>query len=189
MGARLVGAAGLADTVGAWSDGEAVLEGAVRLFGLVSGGALADAWAWEQEVLAWYLELERWAWRRRHPEAPRERWLAEAAAVVARGGARPMTVEALARALGTTRSHYTRGFRRATGLTPAAWLRSERLRLAARLLVAPSEPLKAVAERTGFADAGHLGKAFRRQFGMTPGEYRRQRRGGATGLGPGGPVI
>jgi len=69
---------------------------------------------------------------------------------------------------------YSHRFGRATGLSPAVFIQSVRLNEVRRLLRDSAEPLKAIAEETGFADANHLCKAFRRDCHMSPGVYRRQ---------------
>lgn len=65
-----------------------------------------------------------------------------------------------------------RGFSRAYGLPPHAWLVQERVRRAKDLLRAGRTPAEAAAE-TGFADQSHLTRHFRRLLGFTPGRYRR----------------
>ena len=64
-----------------------------------------------------------------------------------------------------------RGFARAVGVTPHAYLLQQRVRLARRLLSAGRRPIEAAAE-AGFADQSHLTRAFRRQLGVTPARYR-----------------
>lgn len=71
-----------------------------------------------------------------------------------------------------------RGFSRAYGLPPHAWLLQERVRLAQRLLRAGRSPAEAAAE-AGFSDQSHLNRHFRRILGVTPGAYRRAAMGRA----------
>ena len=59
-------------------------------------------------------------------------------------------------------------------MAPAAYILEVRLAEVRRLLRETSLPLKDIAGQTGFADANHLCKAFRRQFHMSPGGYRQQ---------------
>ena len=65
-----------------------------------------------------------------------------------------------------------RGFSRAYGLPPHAWLLQERVRRAKRLLADGRTPAD-VAGAVGFADQSHLTRHFRRILGVTPGRYRR----------------
>jgi len=81
-------------------------------------------------------------------------------------------LEELARLAGTDRFRLHRSFMAAYGLAPHAWLVQRRLNHARRLLAGGTAPA-AVAAATGFADQSHLGRWFRRAFGMTPAAYRR----------------
>ncbi len=65
-----------------------------------------------------------------------------------------------------------RGFSRAYGLPPHAWLLQERVRRAQALLRAGLAPAEVAAE-VGFADQSHLTRRFKRTLGITPGRYRR----------------
>ena len=85
-------------------------------------------------------------------------------------------VSDLAAAHGLSRSHFSRHFKAATGLAPAVWVRQVRLEEAIRRLLGGSDTLEAVAEAAGFADANHFCKVFRRQYHLSPGEFRRQMR-------------
>lgn len=81
-------------------------------------------------------------------------------------------LEDLALAAGTDRFRLTRAFSAAYGLSPHAYLVQRRLNRA-RLLLSRGETPAAVAAATGFADQSHMGRWFRRAFGMTPAAYRR----------------
>lgn len=83
----------------------------------------------------------------------------------------PATLTELAALSGVSRFQLLRGFARAVGATPHAYLLQQRVRLARRLLAAGRHPADAAAE-AGFADQSHLTRAFRRQFGVTPARYR-----------------
>ncbi|MFH6782788.1 MULTISPECIES: AraC family transcriptional regulator [Methylobacterium] len=83
----------------------------------------------------------------------------------------PMTLAELAGLSGVSRFQLLRGFSRAVGTTPHAYLVQHRVRLARRLLAAGRSPAEAAAE-SGFADQSHLTRAFVRQFGVTPARTR-----------------
>lgn len=72
---------------------------------------------------------------------------------------------------GVSREAYSRAFRRRHGLSPQPFRALLRLNAARRLLRAGVAPA-AVAAETGFADQSHLGRDFRRAFGVTPARYR-----------------
>ena len=84
------------------------------------------------------------------------------------------TLDALAGASGLSRFQVVRGFARATGLPPHAYLLQRRVQLA-RQLVAAGTPLAEVAARCGFADQSHLTRVFGRTFGLPPGAYAAPR--------------
>ncbi len=79
-------------------------------------------------------------------------------------------LEHLAALCGISRFQLIRGFARATGITPHAYLIQSRVRLARRLL-AEGNGLAEAALMAGFADQSHFTRAFLKQFGMTPGYY------------------
>jgi AraC-like DNA-binding protein len=89
---------------------------------------------------------------------------------------RPVDVSELARRFSMSRSRFSHRFRALTGATPARFLLEVRLEAAARHLAHSDDTLAAIALKTGFADANHLCKAFRRRFHMSPGTFRRQLR-------------
>ena len=79
----------------------------------------------------------------------------------------------LARASGVDRFRLSRAFKAAFGLAPHAYLIQLRLAKARRLLAAGHAPAL-VAMNLGFADQSHLGRWFRRAYGLTPAHYRKR---------------
>ncbi|WP_246775498.1 AraC family transcriptional regulator [Methylobacterium aquaticum] len=84
---------------------------------------------------------------------------------------RPTTLAELAGLSGIGRFQLLRGFSRAVGTTPHAYLVQQRVRLARRLLAAGRNPAEAAVE-SGFAEQSHMTRAFVRQFGVTPARTR-----------------
>lgn len=80
----------------------------------------------------------------------------------------PVTLADLARASGLSRFQVVRGFSRAFGLTPHAYLVQRRVDLA-RGLIAGGTTLADAAAASGFADQSHMTRAFVRRFGLPPG--------------------
>jgi len=72
---------------------------------------------------------------------------------------------------GVSRFQLLRGFLRAVGSTPHAYLVQMRVRLARRLLAEGQTPAEAAA-LAGFADQSHMTRTFVRQLGVTPSQYR-----------------
>lgn len=71
-----------------------------------------------------------------------------------------------------TRFQVIRDFKKAIGLTPAAYIRDRRLRRASTL-IEEGLGLADAAIAAGFADQCHLSRTFRAMRGMTPGMFRR----------------
>jgi AraC-like DNA-binding protein len=136
----------------------------------------SDALVREQLLFDWMFEFERFARGQLYPAAKRDRWLDDVRRRIEAQPAAPLDVSTLAASHGLSRSHYSHQFKAATGLSPAAWIAHVRLDEAARRLVRSDTKLEAVARATGFSSAGRLSKAFRRRFGLSPGEFRRQMR-------------
>ena len=84
-----------------------------------------------------------------------------------------LLVHDLARSLSVSKRLLEMRFRRATGCS----IHSEIVRIqaeTARNLISHSKlPLEAVAEQCGYASASHLCTVFKRQFGKTPGSWRK----------------
>lgn len=82
-------------------------------------------------------------------------------------------LDELAWASGVDRFRLSRAFKAAFGIAPHAYL--VQLRLArARQLLASGQPPTRVAMTLGFADQSHMGRWFRRAYGLTPAHYRRR---------------
>ncbi|KAF1054452.1 MAG: RCS-specific HTH-type transcriptional activator RclR [Stenotrophomonas maltophilia] len=77
----------------------------------------------------------------------------------------------LARIAGCDRFRLSRAFKQAFGLPPHAYLIQLRLARARQLLSRGQTPVQ-VATDLGFADQSHMGRWFRRAYGVTPAYYR-----------------
>lgn len=86
----------------------------------------------------------------------------------------PLTVERIARGVGTSARSLTRHCRQELGQAPAALVRRLRLERACRLLEETHSPLKVVAQRTGLGDASTLYRLFTRAFRVSPAAYRER---------------
>lgn len=84
-------------------------------------------------------------------------------------------LDALAKQTGFSSYHFARLFRQATGESPHQFVLRQRIEQAQRLLEKPELPLAQVALAAGFAHQSHLAQHFKRQLGLTPSAYRRER--------------
>lgn len=83
-----------------------------------------------------------------------------------------LRVEALAERASMSPRHFARAFRRETGLTPAAYVEAIRIEAARQRLERGSEPIDAVAARSGFGTPETMRRAFARRVGVAPADYR-----------------
>jgi AraC-like DNA-binding protein len=83
----------------------------------------------------------------------------------------PEPVSQAAERAGMSREGFSRMFARHHGMPPHAFWLMARLNHARELLRA-GEGIASVAVEAGFTDQSHLGRWFRRAFGVTPGRYR-----------------
>ena len=80
----------------------------------------------------------------------------------------------LAAAAGVSPFHFTRGFHRATGQAPYAFLVHRRLERAKTLLTSTDAPLAEVARACGFNSHDHFSSMFKRSAGLSPSRYRNR---------------
>jgi AraC-like DNA-binding protein/mannose-6-phosphate isomerase-like protein (cupin superfamily) len=135
-------------------------------------GIFEDRYETEKMIANWAIEVQRHLHHLQHPEDDREAMLAKALAFYERNKSRSFGVEDFAKHLGMTRVAASLHFQKITGRTPAAHFMELRLKDAITLL-GQGLKLQHVASDTGFADANHFCKVFRRVYHVSPGQYRR----------------
>lgn len=83
------------------------------------------------------------------------------------------TITDYAAKLGVTPTHLTRSCKTACG-RPASAILSDRIHFEARmLLVETDRPVKDIADELGFRSAAYFTRAFQKQTGFTPSDFRR----------------
>lgn len=85
---------------------------------------------------------------------------------------RPLSVEALAERACLSPRQFARVFREETGVTPARFLEQLRVEAARRRLESGRGGLAAVVASCGFGTEETMRRAFLRQIGASPGDYR-----------------
>lgn len=120
------------------------------------------------------LELVAWASRRGRPAAGQPpRWLELAREIIHDEPGERLTLASLAQRVGVHPVTLARAFRRWSGRTVGEYIRQLRVEHAAEALRTSPRTLAEIALDAGFADQSHFSNVFRREFGLSPSEYRR----------------
>jgi len=82
-------------------------------------------------------------------------------------------VTELSSAVGMNVDHFSRMFKRSTGLAPHQYLGNIRLERAKRLLVEGRAPIIEIAYEIGYANPSQFSAFFRKRTGLSPTEFRR----------------
>jgi AraC-like DNA-binding protein len=163
------------DAAGAW------LESSIRhLLGEASSGRPGRTVLLSKMAEALFIEMLR----RYMEELPPEQtgWLAGARdpvvgdvlALLHRKPCHPWTIAELASAVGSSRSVISERFARFLGEPPLTYLARWRLQLAARLLQTTQKNVLQVAFDTGYESEASFNRAFKREFGLPPAQYRKE---------------
>ncbi|WIV61052.1 helix-turn-helix transcriptional regulator [Amycolatopsis nalaikhensis] len=107
------------------------------------------------------------------PPAPAGAVAAEFARLTGRPDLGLWSVRAHADRIGVTPGYLTEAVKAATGRTAAQLLREARTREAQRFLLRTDLTVRQVASRVGFADPAYFCRFFRRETGLSPGDFRR----------------
>ncbi|WP_277374186.1 AraC family transcriptional regulator [Pseudomonas sp. AA-38] len=86
-----------------------------------------------------------------------------------------------------SRSHFSRAFKRSTGLSPQEWVINLRIETAQRMLSQSRRSLTEIGQDCGFCDQAHFTRTFNRRVGMSPNRWRQaSRTEHASGISPQG---
>ncbi len=86
---------------------------------------------------------------------------------------KPVSSIEMAQAAGYSLFHFQRVFKDTTGITPKAYLRARRLTMAAQELRDGDTDIIYISEDAGFESQASFTKAFRKQYGIAPGKFRK----------------
>lgn len=84
------------------------------------------------------------------------------------------SVDALARQVGVSRTVLAGRFKHFLAVPPMQYLSRWRLQIAAQKLKADNLPIKTIADQAGYESEAAFSRAFRRLFGMPPGDWRKR---------------
>lgn len=106
--------------------------------------------------------------------APRSEPLRELQAYIDANPDADLSVPALARRAGMSERHFSRVFTEQVGLSPGRYVERSRADAARRLLEITDRPLDRVARDSGLGRPETLYRVFRRNWRVSPGDYRRR---------------
>lgn len=84
-----------------------------------------------------------------------------------------LTLKSLADEVFLSESHLSLLFRKNLQMSPMDYVQKKRMEKAQELLLTSNLPLKEIAPLIGFDDQSQLSRAFKRQFGISPTDYRK----------------
>ncbi|QMV14480.1 L-rhamnose operon regulatory protein RhaS [Vibrio spartinae] len=93
-----------------------------------------------------------------------------------------ITLAELSTTLSTNRNTLAEAFKTHMNTSIFNWLREQRMLKGAQLLAETSLSVVQVAERVGYTDGNNFSTAFKKQFNMSPLNYRKARQCSATAL-------
>ena len=88
-----------------------------------------------------------------------------------------LSVKRIVDEIGHSRTHLYRCFHKHVDMSVAAYIKQERLNAAKKLLVETSKPINVIARECGYSSSWILSRTLKRDAGMTPTTYRRERQG------------
>lgn len=91
----------------------------------------------------------------------------------------PITVEDIAGYTGVCRSHLYRMFQRVLKKSPKDYVEEYRIRQACQLLGETGLPITTIAHSVGYEDNLYFSKAFKKNMGKTPSDYRKMKTAGS----------
>lgn len=104
------------------------------------------------------------------PQLERPPWLGRVLEGFAWESAQPL--RDAAEMAGVHETHFSRVFRRHTGMTANEYRARARMRAASTMLLTTTTSLARIALSAGFSDQSHLTRAFTHRLGLAPARYR-----------------
>ena len=110
------------------------------------------------------------------PDRPEDARIARAIEYAEAHLSEALTVAELAGVACLSAGHFSRAFKATTGEAVWSYVQRRRGERAMEMLQYTDRPIVEIAHACGFAHQGHMTACFRRQFGVTPGQVRRDYR-------------
>jgi len=87
--------------------------------------------------------------------------------------AEPFNLALLAETVGMSAFHFSRLFKKATGLSPSRYFIRQRIAKAQQLLQETEASVIEIGMSVGYSSPSHFAQVFRRETGLSPSHYRR----------------
>lgn len=87
--------------------------------------------------------------------------------------ASPIGIRDLSRKCNLSPQHMSRLFRKETGFSPYAYILEKRMHIARELLSFSDCTVEEVSDRVGYSSSVNFSNAFKKRYGLSPGQFRR----------------
>ena len=91
-----------------------------------------------------------------------------------------LTLSDLTNRMATNRNKLNKAFKNYFGMTVFDWVREQRLSLAATLLSTSQYNILQISEQVGYTDSNNFSTAFRREYQLSPRQYRNKMKSEST---------
>lgn len=88
---------------------------------------------------------------------------------------RSISIEEIAQVCYYSKSHFMKFFKESMGMGFIQYLNDYRLSVASQMLLATGDSVLNIAERNGFENLSYFNRVFKRKYGVSPGQFRRNR--------------
>jgi len=88
-------------------------------------------------------------------------------------GDEDLSVPQIARAVHLSESHFRRSFKEAFQLSPIQYINTQRISKAKERIRYSSDSLSSIAEALGYSSVYHFSHVFKKEVGISPGEFRK----------------
>ncbi len=89
-----------------------------------------------------------------------------------------LTLKSAADYVGLNEKYFSWKFTRETGMTFSAYLTSLRMEKACQLMETADLKMYEISERIGYHNAEHFNRMFKKTYGISPGDYKKQKKAG-----------
>ncbi|WP_029192754.1 AraC family transcriptional regulator [Paenibacillus harenae] len=100
-------------------------------------------------------------------------WMKETLTYIDEHPESPLSLSQLAKRASVTPAHFSRVFKKLTGMNVTEYVTTKRILRAKELLIASDANIAEIAERCGFESLPHFHRMFKKLTGMTPSHYKK----------------